>query len=271
MIDRLLNLDRRIVYLVLFVGVVLGLLFDFRLPVRATPNVRAVYDGVESVKEGSSVLISFDFGPSTVTELGPMARAVLHHCFRRNLRVIAVTLIAEGLGITQSILEEVAAEHGAKYGEDFVFLGYKAGNELVILNMGQDLRRTFSRDVHGNALAEMSVTRSISSLRDLSYVIDLAAGYPGVEEWIQFGQERYDFPLAAGVTAVMAPDLFPFLQSGQLTGLLGGLVGAAEYEHLIGRESTAISGMRPQSVGHVIIIVLILLGNLAFFLGRSRT
>lgn len=127
MIDRLLNLDRRIVYVVVFVGVSLGLLVDFSLPVRATPNVRAVYDGVESLREGSTVLISFDFGPSTVTELGPMSRALLHHCFRRKLRVIAVTLVAEGLGITQSILEEIAAEHGAKYGDDFVFLGSRPG------------------------------------------------------------------------------------------------------------------------------------------------
>ena len=271
MIDRLLNLDRRIVYLVVFIGVSLGLLIDFRLPVRATPNVRAVYDGIESLDEGSTVLLSFDFGPSTVTELGPMSRAVLYHCFRRKLRVIAVTLVAEGLGITQSILEEIAAEHGAKYGDDFVFLGYKAGGEAVILNMGQDLRRAFDRDVHGNPLTEMRVTRSISSLRDMSYVIDLASGSPGVDEWIQFGQERYGFPFAAGVTAVMAPDYFPFLQSGQMQGLLGGLAGAAEYEHLIGREGQAVNGMRPQSVGHIVIIGLILFGNLAFFLGRSRT
>lgn len=268
--EKLLNLDRRIVYAVLFAGVVLALLIDFRLPVRATPNVRSVYEGVEAVPENASILISFDFGPSTVTELGPMARAILHHCFQRKLKVIAVTLVPEGQGTTQTLLEEVAAEYGAGYGDDYVYLGYKAGNEAVILNMGQDLRRAFDRDVRGNALADMATTRDISSLRDLPYVIDLSSGYPGVEEWIQFGQERYGFKLAAGVTAVMAPDFFPFLQSGQLTGLLGGLAGAAEYEHLIGREGDAIDGMRPQSVGHLIIIAFILFGNLAYFTRKNR-
>jgi hypothetical protein len=260
-----------VIYAVIFVGVALALLIDFKFPISATPNVRAVYQGVETLDKGQTILISFDFGPSTVTELGPMARAILHHCFSKELRVIAVTLLPEGQGITQSILEEVATEYDAKYGEDFVFLGYKAGNEAVILNMGQDLRRAFDKDVRGNSLATMAATRSITSLRDIPYIIDLTSGYPGVEEWIQFGQERYGFKLAAGVTAVMAPDAFPFLQSGQLEGLLGGLAGAAEYEHLIGREGQAVSGMRPQSVGHVIIIGFILFGNLAYFLGRSRT
>ncbi|MEE2754851.1 MAG: hypothetical protein VX910_12775 [Candidatus Latescibacterota bacterium] len=270
-IDRMLALDRRIVYVVLLVGVTLALLTDFKLPVVPTRNVRAVHSGVEALQKGQTILISFDFGPSTVTELGPMARAILHHCFRRELRVIAVTLVAEGQGITQNFLEEVAAEYGAEYGKDYVFLGYKAGNEAVILNMGQDMRRAFDRDVRGNTLESMVITQPIMSLRDIPYVIGLSAGYPGVEEWIQFGQERYGFKLGAGVTAVMAPDFFPFLQSGQLSGLLGGLTGAAEYEHLIDREDQAVSGMRPQSVGHVIIIGFILFGNLAYFLGRNRT
>ena len=269
--ERLLNLDRRIVYLALFVGITLALLIDFRLPVKATPNVRSVYDGVTSLPAGSTVLISFDFGPSTITELGPMAEAVLHHCFQRKLKVIAVTLVAEGQGTTGSILEKVAAEYGAVYGKDYTFLGYKAGGETVILNMGQDLRRAFDRDVRGNPLSEMTVTKSISSLRDIPYVIDLASGNPGVDEWIQFGQERYGFRFAAGVTAVMAPDFFPFLQTGQLAGLLGGLAGAAEYEHLIGREGQATAGMRPQSVGHLIIIIFIVFGNLAYFTRKSRT
>ena len=267
--ERFLNLDRRIVYLIVFVSVTMALLIDFKLPVRATPNVRAVYNSVEAIPSGSSILISFDFGPSTYTELGPMAEAILHHCFRQDLSVIAVTLVPEGQGLTQTTLEKVAVDYGKKYGEDYVFLGYKAGNEAVILNMGQDLRRAFDRDVHDNSLTDMRATREINSLADLPYVINLSAGYPGVEEWIQFVEERYGFKLAAGVTAVMAPDCFPFLQSGQLTGLLGGLAGAAEYEHLIGREAQATSGMRPQSVGHIVIIAFILCANLAYFSRRQ--
>ena len=41
----------------------------------------------------------------------------------------------------------------------------------------------------------------------------------------------------------MAPDLYPFLDSGQLKGLLGGLAGAAEYETLIDRSGQATKGM----------------------------
>jgi hypothetical protein len=39
--------------------------------------------------------------------------------------------------------------------------------------------------------------------------------------------------VAVGVTAVMAADMYPYLQSGQLIGMLSGLKGAAEYEKLV--------------------------------------
>ena len=50
---------------------------------------------------------------------------------------------------------------------------------------------------------------------------------------LAFGSDRFHFPLAMGCTAVIAPDLYPFVQSGQVTGILGGLRGAADYEVLV--------------------------------------
>ena len=68
----------------------------------------------------------------------------------------------------------------------------------------------------------------------------------------------------------MAPDLYPFLQSKQLVGLLGGLAGAAEYETLIEAPGSATAGMEPQSVSHLIIILFIVLGNGVYFTTRRR-
>ena len=114
----------------------------------------------------------------------------------------------------------------------------------------------------------MPVTKDIHPLTDFSFVFDLAAGDSIEFWWIPYGQEKYRFPFAGGCTAVMAPDLFPFLQSGQMLGMLGGLAGAAEYETLIGHQEQATEGMRPQSVTHLIIISFIILGNGMYFLSR---
>ena len=106
---------------------------------------------------------------------------------------------------------------------------------------------------------------------DFDLVFDLAAGDSIEFWWIPYGQGKYKIPFAAGCTAVMAPDLFPFFQSGQLRGFLGGLVGAAEYEKLVELPGTATAGMSAQSVTHLIIALFIILGNAGYFLVRRRS
>ena len=67
---------------------------------------------------------------------------------------------------------------------------------------------------------------------------------------------------------MMAPDLFPFIQSGQMVGVLGGLSGAAEYESILKRPGKATAGMSAQSMAHLIIVVFIIFGNIVYFFSR---
>jgi hypothetical protein len=135
--------------------------------------------------------------------------------------------------------------------------------------MGQDFHATLPKDSRGNDTRTMEVTRDIRSLRDFDYVVEIT-GSSTAEDWIAYGQERYRFRMATACTAVMAPDQFPFLQAGQINGLMGGLAGAAEYESLLGgADREATRNMTPQSVVHLVILLFIVLGNLLYFVGRK--
>ncbi|MSS70644.1 MAG: hypothetical protein EXS64_04055 [Candidatus Latescibacteria bacterium] len=269
----LTNIDRRLIYLLVGLGAAAPLLVSFDLPIKATPPVRAVYDTVEEIarKEARGVvLISFDYDPGSEAELQPMARAILRHCFRRNLRVVGVSHWPGNTDLVEEAFVTAASDSGRKPGQDYVFMGFKTGGGALVIDMGQDFPGAFPKDVRGNDTRTMEVMQGIRSLRDFDYVIDLAAGTPGIETWIAYGQERYRFKMGGGCTAVIAPDQFPFLQAGQLNGLIGGLAGAAEYEVLIGKKDEAVGGMRPQSVVHVVVILLIATGNLFYFLSRRK-
>ncbi len=227
----LANIDRRFIYLLVGLGAMLPLLVTFEFPVRATPPVRAVYEAVEEIaRKGGrgAVLISFDYDPGSEAELQPMARAILRHCFQRSLRVVGVSHWPGNTDLVEEAFVTAAREYGRKPGQDYVFMGFKTGGGALIISMGQDFPGAFPQDVRGNDTRTMEVMQDIRSLRDFDYVIDLAAGTPGIETWIAYGQERYKFRMGGGCTAVIAPDQFPFLQAGQLNGLIGGLVGAAE-------------------------------------------
>ena len=269
----LLNLDRRIIFLFVFLGVAIPMLLPFHFPIKPTKNVRSVYDTIERIADsgGGTLLISFDYGPSSLPELQPMALSILRHSFRRNLKIVGMNHWPQGVGLAQQALDTVSRELNKTYGEDYVFLGYKTGMHTLVINMGQNFHNAFPQDLQGNQTAELTVTKNIRSLRDFDYVISIAAGNTPDQVWIPYGQEKYKFPFGIGCTAVMAPDMFPFLQSGQMNGLIGGLAGAAEYETLVETPGSATDGMKPQSIVHLIIVFFILFGNFMYFAyGRTQ-
>lgn len=165
---------------------------------------------------------------------------------------------------------------GREYGKDYVYLGWKAGVDAVILGMGENIRSVFPVDYYGHPLDQLPMLQQVQRLRDIPFGVALSAGTPGYQDWMLYGQARYGLRLGAGVTAVSAADAYPFLQSGQLSGLLSGMAGAAEYELMVERAGysraykPAVAAMDSQSLAHVVIMVLVIVGNIAFFVTRKR-
>ena len=89
---RLIDIDRRIIFVFVFLGVAVPLLKSCPLPINPTDPVLSVYREIEGVAEKNGVvLLSFSYGASTVPEMQPMARAILRHCFSRDVKVVAVS------------------------------------------------------------------------------------------------------------------------------------------------------------------------------------
>ena len=268
--ERMLRIDRRIIFLVIGLSTLLPLLYPVGLPIKISPEVRGVYDYIEKLPEGSVVLLSLDFDPASKPELHPQAIAILRHAFRQNLRVIAMTLWLTGTGMADQLVTQVAKEMGKEKGKDYVFLGWSPGGPAIIINMGQDLYTSFPSDYNGKPTKGQPVLDGVQNLKDVSYAISLAAGNPGVEAWYVYGKDKYKFELGGGCTGVIAPGLYPLLRSGQINGLIGGLRGAAEYESLIGQKGRAVAGMDAQSATHAAIVVLVVMCNLFYFSIRQQ-
>ncbi len=266
----MLKIDRRIIFLVIGLCTLVPLLYPVGLPIKVSPEVRGVYDYIENLPPGSVFLLSMDFDPASKPELYPQSIAILRHAFRKNLRVIVMTLWVTGIGLADQVVSQVAQETGKVNGRDYVFLGWSPGAGSVIINMGQDLYTTFPFDYYGKPTKGLPVLEGVQNLRDVNYAVSLAAGNPGVEAWYVFGKDKYKFELGGGCTGVIAPGLYPLLRSGQINGLIGGLRGAAEYESLIGQKGRAIAGMDAQSATHFAIIILVVLCNIFYVALRRK-
>jgi hypothetical protein len=279
------NLDRRWVFLLVGLGTILPIIFPIGLPVTVTPPVRNIFDTIQKMGPDDVVMISFDYGPTTRPENGPMAAAVIRHCFARRVKVVALALYPIGGGaMANEELSKVAAEYPEiQYGVDYVNLGYKDGGQASMKQMGQDIHAVFPSDSRGTPLASLPLMHKVHTYQDVNLVVSLATGIIG-EWWANLINAQFSTPVAVGCTAVSAPKYYAYLSTGQMIGLLGGLKGASEYERLLvdtypgTREVydnvaifSAMKGMDVQTIDHSVIILFIIIGNVAYFLGRRRT
>ncbi len=268
LIEKLTTIDRRIIYVFLLLAIALPFFLTPVISIKPTVWVQSAYDLIdEAAEKKSAVLIGFDYDPATLAELQPMAEAILRHCFDKGVKVVGINFIPNGTSLAASTLDAVAEEYGKVYGEDYVFLGFSTPYNIVLINIGEDIKKAYSKDFRGNSVHDLPMMKNIQNYDDFHLVIDIS-GTALPRGYLIYGQSKFNFNYVAGVTAVSATEYFPYLQSGQMKGLLAGMKAAAEYEFLIGKISDGMRGMAPQMWGHLVIIFFIIIGNILYFVKR---
>jgi len=269
--QRLDQIDRRWVYLMVAIAVVIPFIVPASFPVTITPESRMLYNYVDELPDSSVVMLVFDYYPSTIAECEPMARAALHQLWDKDCKVITLSNIPlGGPTMAETVTREMAQEYGKVYGVDFVNLGYKANYVAVLQGMGQSIESIFPTDNSGTPLGQLPLMRGVRNYRDVAFIFEIADNATA-DYWVSIVNAQYGVPMGCGTTAVSAPRYYAYVSSGQFVGLLGGMRGAAEYELLVGHKGTAFRGMDAQSLVHLLIIALVIIGNLGYFLsGRKR-
>ena len=285
MFQKLQQLDRRWVFLMMLLAVAWPMLADWRVPEKPTLLVRQTFEAIDRLPDGSPVLLSWDWDPSGEGELGPMANAFVRHCCQKKHKMIFIALWPVGQQLIEDTIEKVIQTEYPHlvYGRDYVNLGFKPGGEGVIKVLLTDLRQLYTTDARGTNIEKIPVMRGLNTVRDFDLIISVSAGYPGIKEWVQYASAAYpnEVHLITGTTGVSAPLLYPYIPD-QLQGMLGAIKGAAEYEQLLldkyppdqgedrGKYQEAIRRMGPQLAAHLLMIGLILLGNILYFTGQRR-
>lgn len=266
---RLQYIDRRYIFLAMAVAIFMPLVLNQGCePALIDQQVQDVYDAIEELPAGSTVVVSANIDPASRPELAPFMEANLEHLFRKDLKVIVVTLWPYAPGVILPPLRSIAAEFGKKQGDDWTFLGYKDGKEFVMKAMAENLRQTFPTDNWGTPIGQIPVMNGVQSLQDAALLIDYSAGYPGTKEWVIQVQGQYDIPMVSACTAVQITDYVPYYKAGQLMGLSGGMPGSAQYEFLVGRKGLGQVGLGVLNYAHLFIIFAIIVGNISFFFAR---
>tara|TARA_Y100001970_G_scaffold41940_1_gene52142 strand:- start:44230 stop:45015 length:786 start_codon:yes stop_codon:yes gene_type:complete len=260
------------------------------MPIKTTKNTRIVFDEISKLKENDKVLVSFEYGASTKPEIHPMAIALLNQLFSKGIKVYIMSLWPEGVIMARDVVNQVE-KSGVFHlvdGEHYVMFDYKVGGEIVIKNIASDFRGVYMQDINKKSVEDISIMEGVYSIEDFDFVFDLSAGVPGNEQWVQYACDPKGVPLSSGCTSIMVTDAIPYVEAGQLRGILAGMPGAAEYEDLVYNylikqvdndyildsskiyPGKALSRMSAQSLAHIIMVLFIVFGNMSYYLKRKK-
>ncbi|MBC8525941.1 MAG: hypothetical protein ISS28_01795 [Candidatus Cloacimonetes bacterium] len=301
--ESIQKLDRRYIYIVVALAVIIPLIFPLGLKTYLTTPVEDLYKHIDEIagRDDMAILIDFAQSPSTMPELYPMDIAILRHCFQRRIKVFTIAYFPQGAAIVEMALAEVKEDFPEiKQDVDYCNFGYKSGYMFlpIVLGMGDDIAKAVETNSEGNMLENLPIMEKIKNYDNIQVIIEITGSTPGIS-YITYARGRFGVDVAVGVTAVSAADVYPYLQTGQLIGSLGGLKGAAEYEELVQtfamqnldyskknasdvdwrekqyslssvpyKYKKARVGMDTQAVVHVLIILFIVIGNIGYFIEK---
>lgn len=266
MLERVKNINPRIIYVLILLVIAVPLIRPFGLPMMIMQPSKDFYNVVESLKPGARVMISWDYGAGSDVELDPIAKSLLTHLAKKGAKVYATSSIPDGPMFAERSLK-VLENQGLQYGSDYVNLGFFAGGESGIAAWAENFESIFRADWRKTPTSQIPIMEGIKSAKDFDLIVTLntgPGGYGTPDVWVRQIHVAKKVPLAMGVTAIMGPQTMPYLQSHQIAGLLVGLRSAAEYEQLLKTPGIATAQMDAQSAAHAVILILILLGNLGY-------
>ena len=222
-----------------------------------------------------------------------MAVGLLNHLFSKGVKVYIVSLWPESPIMAEQAISSVRNSNlfSIEDGIDYVMFDYKVGGFVVIKGIADNFRDIYQQDKNGKSINDLPIMEGIYDVTDFDFVFDFSAGVPGNAEWVQYACDPKNVPLSSGCTSIMVTDAIPYVESGQLRGILAGMPGAAEYEKMvydfmvneqinnnsfINPKGNIVKGkayarMSAQSVAHLLMVLFIVIGNIAYFYSRKES
>jgi hypothetical protein len=265
---------RPFIYGLLLLAVLVPFLLPFDLT-QSTFNIAGTpaaefFDTLQKIPANSTVLLSFDYDPSLAGEMDLQATAIARDLIKRNVKILAVSTLDTGPQMARRILDPIASQaSNYTYGTNYLIV-YLPGHEAGLAQLATAGLATTTDFVNQKSVAQFLTTARIRDLSDLSMVIELAGTEEPLKTWVEQVQPRTGVRISAAVSAAVEPKARAYRNSLQLTAMMAGLLGAAQFEALDNQPGLAVISVNAQTAAQLVIVFFIVLGNIVFWISRAR-
>jgi len=261
--------DRRIVYLALFLVVTIMLMTPIGLPISVSPSTMQYYDVLEALGPDDRILAVLNTEFSGYMEIQSGIIASIRVMVEKEAKICIAVAHPEATGIPELVLSAIKStmdEHQYTYGEDYVVLGYVFPNEASVASAAQDWHGAIHNDFYGNSI-EGTFLDEINDWSDWTLISDYTTGIQTTALINHFGLRGA--PMIVNGIGVEISILAPYLDTGIYKALLQSMRGGAELEYLTGHPGPGMTAMDAFTIGHYLMILLIVIGNIGYF-GYTR-
>lgn len=241
----------------------------------AWPGLAEAYGAIESLPPDSLVVIYWAYDPATAGELDLVARPVFHHLLTQRVQLVGVSSLPAGPATARRLIEAVRETRdatglfsAAARNPWPVRLAFLPGGSSTLPLVATDLATALDLD------PDTASARDLAAQPPALTVI-FAAQTEDVQNWLEQVQTRLGVPALAVVSAGADPGLRPFLDSGQLRGLVSGFDGAYHYDAQVAARENLLENValrrhvNAQNWAHMAIVAVLVAGNLIVLLRRA--
>lgn len=237
-----------------------------------SPFVTPFYDQIESLAAGSPVLLAVDYDPGYTGELKAASSTVIQRLMQKQQRIAVISTVPAGPALAEDLLQQ------AYYSQQMIGSGYTLNTHTISLGYlpgGVTSLKEFALRPKQAARYGLTVTHDglipwdhpalegVNRLTDFTAVIVITDSVDTGRGWVEQVQPALgSTPMLLISSAQAAPMLEPYVQSGQLSGMLSGLAGSVSYENILQQPGIGQSYWIAFQGGIAVVIALILVGIL---------
>jgi len=268
------TLDRRIIYLLIFILTLGPVLNPLGLPIAVTQETVTYYSYLQDLNEDDVIWAAWETGFSAWNELKAGIIATYREVIKSGAKMVVAYGTTEDNAVFQlvfgdpqqgirGILSDDLEQYDYQYGRDYIVLGYVLVNEASTSSLARDLHSVVTTDYKGNSL-DGTFWDDLQNAGDFTLIIDFSPGMQTnamIRHWVM----DYGVPMIEGAIGVNIPSLMPYISTGHLKAMLQSTRGCAELEYLAGVPGPGLTSMDAFTLIHYVIVAFIIMGNIGYF------
>ena len=218
---------------------------------------------INSLPLNPPVLLVFDYEPALAGEMETIAAPLVYHLMIKGARLTILSTSPTGSVLAERFLSLVKVDPPYQREQQYVNLGYMPGGAAGVLGFAASPTTTVLQTVDGTFAWQTPALLGVKKLSDFTALFILTDSAEVGRIWIEQALAYAGTaPLVMVSSAQAEPMLRPYIETGQIKGLVGGLVGGAAYEQIIGRPGLGRRYWDAYTIGLLAAEAMIVIGGL---------